>query len=157
MIFNKTKVIENSLNKAIIHYLNEKEYPTDLEFVDDDAKMMDNKLRLGTHPDYIELLWNVYSKTLPKQCKAILYGTPVLINPSTSVVFGLAEGTYPPLLRLSKNDVVSIKQKGGKTTLSDMDGVYADAGVLGNEWVYCFSFINDIQSYCLNAYNYSNQ
>jgi hypothetical protein len=36
-----------------------------------------------------------------------------------------------------------------------MDGVYADASVLGDEWVYCFSFIKNIDEYWLQAYDHS--
>jgi hypothetical protein len=51
------------------------------------------------------------------------------------------------LLRLPANQIPIIIKKGGKIALSDMDGVYADASVLGDEWVYCFSFIKNIDEY----------
>jgi len=155
MILNKEKVISNLANKGVIEYLNENKYKKNLEFIDDISLMKNRHEELNTHPDVVELLWNDYSKKLPVKCQMILFGTPVLINPTNGIIFGIAEGTNPPLLRLPSNQIPIIIKKGGKITLSDIDGVYADASVLGDEWVYCFSFIKNIDEYCLLAYDHS--
>lgn len=155
MILDKEKVTSNLANKGVVQYLNENKYKKNLEFIDDINLIKNSDKELKAHPDIVGLLWNDYSKKLPVKCQMILFGTPVLINPTNGIIFGIAEGTNPPLLRLPQNQIPIIIKKGGKTALSDMDGVYADASVLGDEWVYCFSFIKNIDDYCLQAYDYS--
>ena len=155
MILDKEKVTSNLANKGVVEYLNENKYKKNLEFIYDISLVKNKNKEFKTHPDILRLLWNDYYRKLPMQCQMILFGTPVLINPINGIIFGIAEGTNPPLLRLSQNQIPIIINKGGKITLSDMDGVYADASVLGDEWVYCFSFIKNIDEYCLQAYDHS--
>lgn len=50
-------------------------------------------LKLGTHPDLIDRLWVELQATLPADCRRIFYGTPVLMHPTTGIVFAFAGGT----------------------------------------------------------------
>ena len=154
-MMDKEKVMTNSVNKNIITYLNEAKYRKELEFINDVSLIKYSDKDLKTHPDIVELLWNDCSKQLPVKCQMVLFATPVLINPISGIIFGIAEGTNPPLLRLPKNRIPFIITKGGTTKLSNLDGVYADAEDLGNDWVYCFSYIKNIDKYGLEAYEYS--
>jgi len=154
MTLNQETVLNNLANKSVVEYLNVNKHKENLELMPDISLWKKNK-ELRAHPDIIQLLWNDYSKKSPTRCQMILFGFPVLINPINGVIFGIAEGTNPPLLRIPQKQIPDFINKGGKIKLSDMDGVYADAGVLGEEWVYCFSFIKNIDAYCLQAYHHS--
>ena len=55
---------------------------------------------LGTHPDIVERLWNDLGGMLPKNCKWVLYGAPVLVHDASGVVFGFAGGSLTYALRL---------------------------------------------------------
>src|SRR5205809_385038 len=55
---------------------------------------------LGCHPDLVARLWDELGKKLPEDCRAIFFGTPVLIHPTTGVVFAFASGTHTYAFRL---------------------------------------------------------
>lgn len=149
------QVTKNSHNGSIIKYLNYEAYPSELSFIFDVPVQQMYRLNLSTHPDVVAFLWTRFASILPPSCQAILFGKPVLINPDTATIFGLAEGTHPVLLRLKNDDRNKALQNGGKLILSDLDGVYADARDIGLEWVYFFSFIDGLDNYFSNAYHYS--
>lgn len=150
------EVIGQKENQFLIDYLNAESYAADLKFIMDEERIEKQKSKLETHPDMVELLWGNCIKKIPIRCQAIFLGKAVLINPSTGIVFALAEGTYPLLLRLSQTDLNALLHNGAKIILSNMDGIYADARKFGNNWIYCFSFIEGLEDYFIDAYEYSN-
>jgi hypothetical protein len=77
----------------------------------------------------------------------IKFGTPDLINPDTGIIFGIAEGTHPPILRVGQEAIPFIMKNSGNILLSNLDRTYADVNILGNDWIYCFSFVKEIQEY----------
>lgn len=155
-MINVSTIMGNIKNRSIINYLNSEKYPVDLNFIADENVIRNRKLNLGTHPDMIELLWGIYSNNIPTSSRIILFGRPVLVNPNNGVLFGLVEGTTPPLLKLPEIDREILLTKGGKILLENLDGVYANAREVGDDWIYCFSFIEDLDKYFISAYNYSN-
>src|SRR5687768_15464239 len=54
----------------------------------------------GTHPDLADHVWHVLSKKLPETCAWVVYGRPVLIRPSSGVIFAFGGGTHTYALRL---------------------------------------------------------
>jgi hypothetical protein len=42
---------------------------------------------LGTHPDVVERLWDELTVRLPARCRWVVYGAPVLVRPSSGVIF----------------------------------------------------------------------
>jgi hypothetical protein len=149
-------VLDNQRNQSLITYLRKNQYSKSLQFLTVEKEIEKEKCNIGTHPDIIELLWKRLTNSLPTKCQMIFFGRPTLINPVTGTVFGLAEGMNPPLLRLPVEDIKSVLENGGKIILSDMDSPYADAREVGNDWVYCFSFIEGLDKYILNAYKCSS-
>jgi len=149
------KVLGNEKNQSLLNYFRLKKYPKKLIFLTNKDQIKKQIFSLGTHPEIVELLWYKYAKNFPLKCQVILFGRPVLINPISGIIFGFAEGTNPPALRLPKKDIAELLEKGGLRSLSDMDSVYADANNFGNDWAYCFSFIEGIDKYFISAYNYS--
>ncbi|MCC6487462.1 MAG: hypothetical protein IT364_08170, partial [Candidatus Hydrogenedentes bacterium] len=47
----------------------------------------------GSHPDIVERVWDVLGASLPRDCRALVYGTPALVHPAVGVVIALAYGT----------------------------------------------------------------
>lgn len=47
----------------------------------------------GSHPDIVERVWDALNKTLPEDCRARAYSTPVLAHPATNRIFASAYGT----------------------------------------------------------------
>ena len=48
---------------------------------------------LGSHPDCVGRIWEELNTALPVECRAIVYGTPSLVEPKSGVVIALAYGT----------------------------------------------------------------
>lgn len=55
---------------------------------------------LGTHPELVSWLWDELTAKLPEVCKWVVYGSPVLVNPKSGIIFGFAGGTHTYALRL---------------------------------------------------------
>jgi hypothetical protein len=55
---------------------------------------------LGTHPDLADRLWRGLTALLPEDCAWVVHGRPVLVRPSTGIVFGFALGTHTYGLKL---------------------------------------------------------
>jgi hypothetical protein len=48
---------------------------------------------LGSHPEIVERVWDGLGGALPVDCRAIVYGTPGLVDPHSGVVLAMAYGT----------------------------------------------------------------
>ena len=57
------------------------------------AEHPDPYLQAGSHPDVVERLWDGLGSGLPVDCRALVYGTPALVDPEIGVVLALAFGT----------------------------------------------------------------
>jgi hypothetical protein len=55
---------------------------------------------LGTHPDLAARLWDEITVKLPERCAWVVHGRPVLVNPTSGILFGYARGTHEYALRL---------------------------------------------------------
>jgi len=64
----------------------------------------------GPHPDIVERLWQL-NADLPVDCRALVYGSPALVQPSTGVVFAVGTGTAY-FLRLRTDLVADAVQAG---------------------------------------------
>jgi len=147
---------DSEINKQTILYLKSKTYNKSNQN-DSPQKFTRNNWSLNCHPDVANILWQDFSEMLPMKCQWVLYASPVLIRPDTGIIFGIAEGLNPPLLRLNRTDREEIISKGGKINLSNLDGVYADSNKIGTEWLYCFSFIEDIKVACYKSFLYAGK
>ena len=47
----------------------------------------------GSHPDIVERVWDALGGSLPADCRALVYGTPALVEPRSGVVIAIAFGT----------------------------------------------------------------
>ena len=69
----------------------------------------DRDLR-GVHPEVVERLWQL-NTNLPVDCRAVVYGSPALVQPSTDVIFAFGGGTVY-FLRLRREFVEDAIQAG---------------------------------------------
>jgi hypothetical protein len=53
----------------------------------------DPYMQLGSHPDVVQRVWDDLGGALPVDCRAIVYGTPGLVQPHSGVVLAMAYGT----------------------------------------------------------------
>ena len=98
---------------------------------------------LGTHPDLVQRLWEGITGRLPVDCHWVVHSTPVLVRPSSGIIFGLAFGTSTYALRLpagvreraladgaTRSYHYPANQSGGVQALT------IDLADLGDEWVF---------------------
>ncbi len=146
MFINK----ENEGNQKLVKYLkgnrNIQYYSIDPSNINKD------NWSLSVDPQLVDVLWIDFAKELPENCQWILCDLPVLINPKSGIVFGVAEGNLPPLLRFSNDTLEMVLKLGAKRQLENLDGIYADANELGTNWVFCFSFFENIAQLCYQSY-----
>jgi|GEM_PF-3793554 hypothetical protein len=148
-------ILNNPKNIEVLNYLKQghPEFICEIKQCQFHDKEVD--MKISTHPESANFLWNTLANKIDVNCAYVLFDTAVLINPLTGIIFAIAEGTYPPLLRLSKDLRNEVIKQGGSIRLSNLDGVYADAHELGADWLYCYTFIPNLEDYCLKAYVYS--
>lgn len=102
----------------------------------------DPRMRLGTHPDVVERLWDELGGALPLPCQWVAWGAPALVHPRTGVVFAFAGGTVYAL-RLLGTDVAEALRAGAEQ-VHDFPaypalGIAAsslDLRTIGPEWVF---------------------
>ena len=98
---------------------------------------------LGTHPDIVQRLWHDLGGALPKDCKWVLYGTPVLVHHASGVVFGFAGGSQTYALRLPAAERATAIAAGAETTHHypayaelNIAASKLDLARFGPEWVF---------------------
>jgi hypothetical protein len=47
----------------------------------------------GCHPDIVERVWDELGKSLPEDCRCLVYGRPALVHPGRGVVIAVCYGT----------------------------------------------------------------
>lgn len=97
----------------------------------------------GTHPDLVDRLWNELGALLPEDCHAVAYGSPLLVRPSTGIIFAFAGGSHTYAFRLPP-DVIKAAMKGGATRVYHyraypelkIEASTFDLADVGDEWVF---------------------
>lgn len=115
----------------------------------------------GTHPDLVERLWQELGGLLPEDCHAIVYGTPVLMRPSSAIVFAFAGGSHTYALRLPADVRTEAMTAGaGRVHLYP---AYPELGIaassfsldeIGDEWVFG-GWLKGEEQWVLAAYEYA--
>jgi hypothetical protein len=112
-------------------------------------------LRLGTHPNAVTKIWNTFGAALPVQCNWVVYGTPVLVNPASAVIFAFAGGTVYAL-RLPNDARSEALERGLSTVHKFSDGAVLDLADIGNGWVFGAAR-NEEQRWCVRAFEYAGE
>ena len=89
----------------------------------------------GSHPDIVERVWKVLGASIPAECRAIVHGTPALVDPATGLVLAVAIGTQYAL-RLRATDVAAAVARGAPTATKWSGGETLDVReTFGEEWI----------------------
>ena len=97
----------------------------------------------GTHPDLVLRMWDELGGLLPEDCHAVIHGAPVLVRPSSSIIFAFAGGTHTYAFRLPP-DVRAAALKAGATRVYHyraypelkMEASTFDLADIGDDWVF---------------------
>jgi hypothetical protein len=105
-----------------------------------DTKLTEPK---GTHPDLVDRLWHELGKRLPEDCHAVVYGNPVLLRPSSGIIFAFAGGTHTYAFRLPLDTRRSAIAAGATRIYHyraypelKLDAYTFDLADIGDEWVF---------------------
>ena len=101
-------------NRGIIAYLSAR-HKADSRPQAPPGAVTDPYYNLGAHPDIVERLWADLNGILPKDCRWVLYGTPILVHDMSGVVFGFAGGSLTYALRLPPAERASAIARGAET------------------------------------------
>lgn len=113
----------------------------------------DPYFRLGTHPDLVARLWKEITISLPTKCQWIINNRPVLVHPTSGIIFGYAEGTLVYALRLPPAERQEALEKGAKRVHVYPSSTF-DLDTVGEEWVFGRWF-QDEARWCLAAYEFA--
>ena len=96
----------------------------------------------GTHPDLVSRLWDELGKLLPEDCHTVVYGTPVLLRPSTGIIFAFAGGTHTYAFRLPPDSREPAIASGAtrvyhyRSHQLQVEVEAFDLAIVGDEWVF---------------------
>lgn len=110
---------------------------------------------LGTHPDLIVRLWDELTTSLPEQCAWIINKRPVLVHPTSGIIFGYAEGTHAYTLRLPPTVYEEAIAQGATRVHAYPDQTF-DLETVGPEWVFGH-WLKEEPGWCLAAYEFAGK
>ena len=120
-------------------------------------------MKLGCHPDLVTRLWDELTVKLPIKCQWIVYGTPVLVNPSSGVIFAFGGGTHTYAFRLPPKEQQEAIQAGAKRVYQypanpslKAKASMLDLDIIGKEWVFGF-WLKGEEDWCLAAYDFAGE
>jgi hypothetical protein len=118
---------------------------------------------LGTHPELVERLWDRLTVKLPADCRWIVYGTPVLVRPSSGLVFAFAGGSQTYALRLPAKEREAALHAGARRLHEypaypalEIEASTLDLDDIGEEWVFGGWFEGE-EDWCLAAYSFAQE
>jgi hypothetical protein len=118
---------------------------------------------LGTHPELVERLWDQLTLKLPADCRWIVYGTPVLVRPSSGIIFAFAGGTHTYALRLPVREREGALRAGARRfheypayPALGIEASALDLDDIGEEWV-LGGWFKDEEDWCLAAYRFAQE
>ena len=100
------------------------------------AAVKDPYYTLGTHPDLVEQLWDKLTTYLSVDCRWVVYRRPVLVHPTSGIVFAFATGTHLYALRLSEPERAEAKRLGAVRRYEVRGSLALDLDEVGDAWVF---------------------
>ena len=114
-------------------------------------------LHVGTHPEIVERLWDKITIDLPESCRWVAYHWPVLVHPTTGVVFGFAQGSGAYALRLPRPEYEEAIAAGAKRQhYFSTSKVTLDLDDIGDEWVLGGWSPEEVR-WCVAAYGFAGR
>jgi hypothetical protein len=130
-------VVNHPLNAGLRHYCEPRHSPARIPALAFPDEVPNAYLTLGTHPDLIARLWDELGKVLPLDCRAVFFGSPVLLHPGSGVVFAFAGGTHAYALRLPEPERSEALQAGAPRVHHYPGNQPAlDLAPIGAEWLF---------------------
>ena len=117
---------------------------------------------LGVHPDLVSRLWDEITSDLPERCAWIIRRTPVLVQPTSGIIFGFCGGTHTYALRLPQNTRAEAIERGAKTKYKYSSGCLGigssklDLKTIGEDWI-LGDWHKEEKEWCLHAFNYAEE
>lgn len=96
-----------------------------------------DRLHLGTHPNVVARLWDVLASALDGDARAVVHGSPVLVDPGSGVIVAVGLGTTYAL-RLAPADYAQAIAAGMPTrhVYSTVGRTLDLATAFGEGWVF---------------------
>jgi hypothetical protein len=153
------RLLGHATNKPLVKYLSEKDQRSGARWTENPSCSPDSVeqpyVRLGAHPNVVTRLWNTLSVALPAQCNWVVYGSPVLVNPSSAVIFACALGTSYAL-RLPEEARSEAIGLGLGTVHRYSDGVVLDLAGWGEGWIFGRG-LSEEQRWCVRAFEHAGE
>jgi|GEM_PF-1966540 len=111
---------------------------------------------LGTHPDLVYLLWHQVSAKLPVDCRWVVFARPILVHPTTGVIFAFAAGTHYCGFRTPPTKKPIVAEAKSKWSQGKAPNSRINLDELGEEWS-SFLWLNDLENFGLLAYQYAGE
>jgi hypothetical protein len=110
---------------------------------------------LGTHPDLVARLWDELTPDLPESCQWIVQSRPVLVHPTSGIIFGYAEGTHAYALRVPPGVHQKALQLGASTIHTYPDHIF-DLANFGPAWLFGH-WLREEPRWCVSAYAFAGE
>ena len=118
-------------------------------------------LDLGTHPELVKFLWKDITRLIDVDCRWIIFGTPALVNPQSSLVFAFAEGTQICALRVPPQKYSEALLAGATKVVKypaypylNIRASEVDASSIGSDWLFVGGIKNEAL-WGISAHDYS--
>jgi hypothetical protein len=147
-------VVSHPANAALVRYFAPRYERKQLNAVARPEDVKDPYYGLGTHPDLVTRLWDELGKALAADCRAVFYGNPALIHPTSGIVFGFAGGTHTYALRLPETERAEALRAGATRIMTYPRSPALDVGQFGEEWVLCRWFAQE-EAWCRAAFEFA--
>jgi|HubBroStandDraft_4_1064222.scaffolds.fasta_scaffold317918_1 hypothetical protein len=153
------RLLGHATNSRVVNYLGAKNQKSGSKWTENPScppeSVEQPYLRLGAHPNVVTRLWNNYAAALPARCNWVVYGTPVLVNPGSAVIFACALGTCYAI-RLPKDVQSEALELGLDTVHTYSNGEVLDLADLGDGWVFGHALTEE-QRWCVRAFEYAGE
>ncbi len=159
--FSKTNIavaFDHQANAGVLRYLRSGCEPDEVEeYASRSPRSVRSPyMRLGTHPELVEHLWDKCGAVLPEQCEWVVYRQPALVHPKTGIVFAFATGVFEFAFRLPEDERKEALKVITRAFFTYGDGSKRYAAEIGPEWVFG-DFAAPEERWCLAAYRFAGE
>ncbi len=112
--------------------------------------------KLGTHPDLVDYFWGLLKKTHPG-CACVInqQSRPLLVHPTSGIIFALAQGTGVLAVRLPEPERTSMLAVPGYGAEHKFPDTTSYAKNIGDDWVLLKPFDSSNAAMCQKAFAYA--
>jgi hypothetical protein len=127
---------KHGLNKNVLDYIIRVKRQRNDPLIAAPDSAADAYMGQGSHPDVVWRVWDVINRSLPKDCRCLLYGTPSLVHPHSGIILAFCNGTQY-CIRLADKHLDEAIKAGVRTRTKWAGGSEMDTQLeLGPNWVF---------------------